>query len=61
MAQNYYSEINLHFVWHVKDSRPLLTAQVEAVVFHYIRGKIINWPGGYIHEIGDTLTPSPSP
>ncbi len=56
MGRNYYSEINLHITWHTKDSLPLLTAQVEPVVHHYLRGKIINWPGAYVHEIGGTET-----
>ena len=31
ITHNYYSEINLHFVWHTKTSLPLLTAEVEPV------------------------------
>lgn len=27
MSRNYYSEINLHIVWHTKNSLPLLTAK----------------------------------
>ena len=56
MAQNFYSEINLHIVWHTKLSRPLLTPDVEALVHHYVRGKLINLTGAYIHEIGGTET-----
>jgi putative transposase len=56
LSRNYYSEINLHIVWHTKLSMPLLTPQVEAVVHHYLRGKLINLPGAYIHEIGGTET-----
>jgi putative transposase len=54
MARNYYSEINLHLTWHTKDSAPLLVPRVEAVVHHYIRGRCINTPGVFIHEIGET-------
>jgi len=56
MSHNYYSEINLHVVWHTKSSMPLLTPQVEALVHHYIRGKLMSLPGAYIHEIGGTET-----
>jgi len=56
MARNYYSEINLHFTWHCGDSAPMLTPQVEPVAHRLIRGRIINTPGVYIHEIGGTDT-----
>jgi putative transposase len=52
MARNYYSEINLHITWHVKNSAPVLVAKVEVIVHHYLRGKCINTPGVFIHEIG---------
>jgi hypothetical protein len=45
MARNYYSEINLHLVWHTKSSRPLLTPQVEPFVHRYLRGRLINSDG----------------
>src|SRR5712692_6753401 len=35
---------------------PLLTPDVEALVHHYLRGKLINLPGAYVHEIGGTET-----
>jgi REP element-mobilizing transposase RayT len=54
MSRNYYSEINLHIVWHTKESAPLLTPRVEAVVHHYLRGRLINLPGAFVHEIGGT-------
>lgn len=56
MSRNYYSETNLHIVWHTKLSMPLLTPQVEAVVHHYLRGKLINLPDAYVHEIGGIET-----
>ncbi len=31
MSRNYYSEINLHIVWHTKNSLPLLTPDVESL------------------------------
>jgi putative transposase len=56
VSRNYYSEINLHIVWHAKLSQPLLTPQVEPATHHSIRGKLINTPGAFCHEIGGTET-----
>ena len=56
MARNYYAEINLHITWHTKESTPLLVPKVEAVVHHYLRGRCINTPGVFIHEIGGIET-----
>jgi putative transposase len=56
MSRNYYSEIHLHVVWHTKESAPLLTPEVEAETHKYLRYKIINTPGVYVHEIGGTET-----
>jgi len=52
MSRNFYSEIYLHITWHTKNSSPLLVPKVEAETHHYIRGRCINTPGIYIHEIG---------
>lgn len=54
MSKNYYSEINLHIVWHTKNSLPLLTPPVEQFTHQYLRQKIINTPGAYIHAVGGT-------
>ncbi len=56
MAYNYYAEIHLHIVWHTKESAPLLVPKVEAVVHHYLRGRCINMPGVYVHEVGGIET-----
>ena len=56
MSHNYYSEINLHLTWHTKDSLPLLTPQAREVVYRYVRQKIINMPGAFVHEIGGIET-----
>ena len=56
MGRNYYSEINLHLTWHTKDSLPLLTPQVEPIAYRYVKQKIINSPGTFVHEIGGTET-----
>ncbi|MBX9681968.1 MAG: IS200/IS605 family transposase [Gemmataceae bacterium] len=52
MARNFYSEINLHIVWHTKENSPLLVPKVEAIVRHELHGKCINTRGIYLHETG---------
>jgi REP element-mobilizing transposase RayT len=52
MARNFYAEINLHITWHTKQSAPLLVPNVEAIVHHYLRGRCINTPGVFVHEVG---------
>jgi putative transposase len=56
MSGNYYSEINLHLIWHVKESLPLITDCVEPILYRYLRQRIINTPGVFVHEIGGTET-----
>jgi REP element-mobilizing transposase RayT len=56
MSRNYYAEINLHITWHTKESAPLLVPKIETVVHHYLRGRCINSPGVFIHEIGGIET-----
>ena len=56
MSRNYYSEINLHLTWHTKGSLPLLSADVEPLVQRYLKQKIVNTPGAFVHEIGGTET-----
>jgi putative transposase len=56
MAHNYYSEINLHITWHAKDSLPILTPIVEPLVHRYIKQRLANEEGIYIHEIGGIET-----
>ena len=56
MARNYYAEINLHITWHTKESSPLLVQEIEIMVHRYIRGRCINTPGVFIHEIGGIET-----
>lgn len=54
MARNYYSEINLHIVWHTKESSPLLLPAIEAEAHKYLRGRLIKLPGVFVHEVGGT-------
>jgi putative transposase len=56
MSRNYYSEIHLHITWHTKESAPLLTPDVEQFVHRYLRQRLINTPGVFVHEIGGTET-----
>jgi len=56
MSRNFYSEINLHITWHTKESSPLLVPKVETVVHHYLRGRCINTPGVFVHDVGGTET-----
>jgi putative transposase len=56
MSHNYYSEINLHIVWHTKNSSPLLTPTVEPIAHRCLKKRIIDTPGGFVHEIGGTET-----
>ena len=56
MSRNYYAEINLHITWHTKESSPLLLPNVETIVHHYLRGRCINTPGVFMHEIGGIET-----
>jgi putative transposase len=54
MSRNYYSEINLHLVWHTKDSSPLLVPDVEEFTHRWIKQRLVNTEGVFIHEIGGT-------
>ena len=56
MPHNYYSEINLHIVWHSKNSSPLLTPTVEPVAHRCLKKRIIDTPQAFVHEIGGTET-----
>jgi putative transposase len=52
MSRNYYSEIHLHITWHTKNNGPMLVAKIETETHHYLKGRCINTPGVFIHEIG---------
>src|SRR6516165_5275399 len=54
MSKNYYAEIHLHLTWHTKLSTPVLTGRVETLTHQFLRQKLINTPGAFIHEIGGT-------
>ena len=54
MPRNVYSEINLHITWHVKDNAPALKEAVERQVQRFLRGRALEEPGVYWHDIGGT-------
>ena len=56
MSRNYYSEINLHLVWHTKNSLPLLTPTVEPLAHQSLTKRIVDWPGAFVHAIGGIET-----
>ena len=47
MSRNYYSEINLHVVWHTKTSAPLLTPDVETMAHQWIKQKLMAHSGRF--------------
>jgi putative transposase len=56
MSRNYYSEINLHIIWHTKNSYPLLMPEIEALAHRSLKKRIVETPGAFVHEIGGIET-----
>ena len=56
MSRRSYSEINLHLVWHVKSSLPVITAEIEPPLYKYIRSYALQSSDVIFHEIGGTET-----
>jgi len=56
MSRRSYSEINLHFVWHVKSSLPLISPEIEPRLYRYIRSYSLQSKGLIFHEVGGTET-----
>ena len=54
MSRRAYSEINLHFVWHVKDDTPVLRDEIEKKVHRFLRHRAVEEPGVVFHGIGGT-------
>ena len=54
MPRNVYSEINLHIVWHTKESAPVLIEQIEARVHDHVKNAVLNTEGCSFREIGGT-------
>ena len=56
MSRRSYSEINLHFVWHVKSSLSIITREIEPPLHRYIRSYALQSSDLIFHEIGGTET-----
>jgi putative transposase len=56
MSRNYYSEINLHLVWHAKNSLPLLTPEIEPLAHRYLTKRVVETTGAFVHDIGGIET-----
>ena len=54
MSLRAYSEINLHFVWRVKDNNPVLHDEVEMQLARFLRGRVFETGGAFFHEVGGT-------
>jgi putative transposase len=54
MPRNVYSEINLHIVWHTKESAPVLTDQIEPRVRNHIKNAVLDTESCLFREIGGT-------
>ena len=52
MSNNVYSEINLHFVWHVKHSQPLISEAIEPRLHRFIRNYALKTEDLIFHEVG---------
>lgn len=41
MSHDFYSDINLHVVWHTKNGMPLLSAPVQEFVHRYVQQRLL--------------------
>ncbi len=56
MGSHVYHEICLHFNWHTKGDRALLTGDLEALTHAALEEKRRRTKGAYLHGIGGTDT-----
>jgi len=56
MSTRAYSEINLHFTWHVKGSLPIISPEIEPRLYRYVKSYALQSKGVIFHEIGGTET-----
>jgi putative transposase len=54
MSLRAYGEIYLHLTWHVKNSAAILMDEIEAQTHRFLRGRVLDSPGAFFHEIGGT-------
>ena len=52
MSLRAYSEINLHFVWHVKHNNPVLRDEIETQTHRFLRGRAVQTAGVFFHKVG---------
>ena len=48
MSTRAYSEINLHFVWHVKSNLPIIEAEIEPGLYRFIRNYALEDQRSYL-------------
>ena len=51
MSRDVYSEINLHIVWHTKESRNLIPPEMETDLYPILR-QWVQDEGAWCHEVG---------
>ncbi len=56
MSTHIFHEIYLHLNWHTKNDRPLITPQLEPLIYSYIEQRSLQTPGIYLHGLGGTET-----
>lgn len=56
MSSHVYHEIYLHLNWHAKNSRRLLTQDLEPAVHAFLRDRCRAMKGVYFHGVGGTQT-----
>jgi REP element-mobilizing transposase RayT len=56
ISKRAYSEINLHFVWHVKANVPIISTEIEPRLYRFIRSYALKTKGLIFHEIGGIET-----
>jgi putative transposase len=56
MSSHVFHEIYLHFNWHTKESRPLITASIEPEIHGFLTERCRETEGVYIHGVGGTAT-----
>ena len=49
MSRHIYSEINLHITWHVKQSLPIISPEIEPRLHKYIRSYALQSKGVIFH------------
>ena len=56
MSRRAYSEINLHFVWHVKSNVPIINETIELGLYRFIRNYALKTKGLIFDEVGGIET-----